>query len=346
GGQTHTGAAKTSLTNEDITWETTTATNIGVDASFLSSRLTISADLYQRRTEDILLDLPIPGIVGRGAPTQNAGVVENNGWELSVNWRERAANEGDFSYSIDFNLSDNRNEVVDLVGTGPYISWMWATIEGQPIGVLYGYEAVGLFQSQQEIDNHAFQHPQTHPGDVKWKDQNEDGIINQDDKVPMGSELPRYQFGLNMSASYGNFDASVFFQGVGKQDRYVILGLAEGPIWENYTTEWHLDYWTPDNPDARVPAPYLYQNQSTANPNSWWVLDAKYVKLRNLQVGYTLPETATNWLGVQRMRVYLSGKNLWQYTPMELGLDPEYPGPVGDYYPQTKSISLGTNISF
>lgn len=346
GGQSQPGAAKTDLTNQDITWETTTATNIGVDASFLSSRLTISADLYERRTEDILLDLPIPDIVGRGAPTQNAGVVENKGWELSVNWQERGEAPGDFSYSIDFNISDNINEVVDLVGTGPYVGWYTATLEGHPINVMYGYEAVGLFQSQDEIDNHAFQHPQTHPGDVKWKDQNEDGIINEQDKVPMGSELPRYQFGLNLSASYGNFDGNLFFQGVGKQDRYVILGLAEGPIWENYTTEWHLDYWTPDNPDARTPAPYIYQNQSTSNPNSWWVMDAQYVKLRNIQVGYTLPADLASRLGVQNMRIYLSGKNLWQWTPMELGLDPEYPGPVGDYYPQTKSISLGTNISF
>lgn len=344
GGQLHTGAAKTSLTNTDITWETTTATDVGVDLLLLDSRLSISGDIYERVTDDILLTLPIPAIVGRGAPTQNAGSVKNTGWEFALGWQDNTA--GDFSYNIDFNLSDNRNEVLDLVGTGPYVDWVTVTQEGDPINSLYGYEALGLFQSQEEIDNHARQNPNTHPGDVKWKDQNGDGIINHEDRVVIGSELPHYQFGFRASARWNNFDGGFFLQGVGEQDRYVILGLAEGPIWENYTTTWHLDYWTPENPDARVPAPYLYQNHSTGNPSSWWVLDAKYVKLRNVQLGYTIPDQWTERAGMNDVRLYVTGKNLLQWTPMELGLDPEYPGPVGDYYPQTQVISIGTNITF
>jgi TonB-linked SusC/RagA family outer membrane protein len=348
GGGVQTGAAKTSLTNPDITWETTTVTDVGFDAAFLSGRLSLTADYYVRETKDILLSLPIMDIVGRNPATVNAGVVENKGWELEVGWQDQA---GEVRYSVDFNLSDNKNKVVDVVGTGPYLDDdIYATLEGYPIWSYYGYEALGLFQSQEEIDNWATQESTlaqgTVPGDIKWKDQNGDGVIGPDDRVPIGSDLPHYSFGLNLAASWGAWDAGAFLSGVGKQDRYIYLGLVEGPVWENFTTEWHLDYWSEDNRDARVPAPYLYHNYNTRYPSSWWLTDAKYVKLRNLQLGYTLPATLSDRLGIQRLRVYVAGKNLWQWTAMEIGLDPEVPTRFGNYYPQTKSFSIGTNISF
>ncbi len=348
GGTLQTGAAKTELANQDISWETTTATDVGVDASFLSNKLTLTADYYLRRTKDILLDLPIPAIVGRAAATQNAGVVENRGWELALGWHDRA---GAFRYGIDFNLSDNKNKVVDLVGTGPYAGWDFVIMEGQPIRAWYGFEAEGLFQTQAEVASHALQPftgSGTHPGDIKWKDQNNDGVINEADKVVIGDPNPHYLFGLNFSASWGNFDAGFFLQGVGKRVQRIELGLAEGPTWENYTTTWHLDYWTPSNPHARVPAPYIYQNYNTHYPSSWWLTDASYVKLRDIQFGYTLPSRLSSRFRIERMRIYVAGKNLWQRSGMEIGLDPEVnPATVrGDYYPQTKVISFGTNIGF
>jgi TonB-linked SusC/RagA family outer membrane protein len=357
GGTLHTGAAQTDLANDRISWETTTATDFGVDASFLSNRLTFTADYYVRRTEDILLDLPIPDIVGRTAATQNAGVVENRGWELALGWRDQL---GAVRYTLDFNLSNNENEVVDLVGTGPYAGWDYVIMKGAPIRAWYGFEAEGLFQSQEEVDNHAVQPGTTHRGDIKWKDQNTvdtngdgvpdapDGVINEADKVVIGDPHPHYLFGLNFTASWGNFDAGVFLQGVLERDQRIELGLAEGPTWENYISKWHLDYWTPDNPDARVPAPYIYQNYNTHYPSSWWITDAGYIKLRNVQFGYTLPVSVSSRFGIDRLRVYVSGKNLWQISGMEVGLDPEVnPALVrGDYYPQTRVISFGTNISF
>ncbi|HET8656240.1 MAG TPA: TonB-dependent receptor [Longimicrobiaceae bacterium] len=346
GGSVNTGAAKTTLTNPDISWETTTATDFGVDATFLANRLSFTGDYYVRRTDDILLNLPIMAIVGRSAPTVNAGSVDNRGWEVALGWQDRA---GGVDYSVNFNLADNHNEVVDLNGTGPYVSGEFATLEGHPIWSYYGYEALGLFQSQEEIDNWAKQPATTvtHPGDIKWKDQNGDGVINQEDRVVFGSNLPHYSFGMNLAASWKNLDVSAFFQGVGKMDRYIDLGLAEGPVWENFTTNWHLDYWTPDNPDARVPAPYLYENHNTNNVNSWWLTDARYVKLRDIQLGYTLPEHLTkDRFNVSRLRFYVAGKNLWQWNDMAIGLDPEVPWPRGDYYPQTKIVSVGTNVTF
>lgn len=343
-----TGGAATDLVNEELSWETTTVTNFGFDASFLNNRLSFTGDLYERRTEDILLALSVPDMVGLDAPFQNAGVVENKGWELSIGWQDII---GEVSYGINLNLSDNRNEVVDLVNTGPYIEGgnLGGNViqEGSPIGAWYGLEAEGLFSSYQQIDSHA--QPagqQTHLGDIIFKDQNRDGIINDEDRVVIGNPNPRYIYGVNLNLGWRNFDFSAFLQGVGKRDQYLGLGFAQGPVWENYTSQWHKDYWTPDNPDARHPAYYSNYNRNYYTTNSWWILDGSFVKLRNVQFGYTLPQEIIERLGIQRVRLYATGKNLWMHHNLGINLDPEYPWTVGDYYPQTRVISLGANISF
>lgn len=343
GNTVNTGAAKAELANQSLSWETTTVQGIGFDALFLQNRLSFTGDLYNRKTEDILLRVPIPAIIGRTAPFQNAGAVENKGWEAQVGWRHAIRS---VRYSIDASLSDNRNKVLDLVGTGPYVNGEMVVMEGHPINSWYGYRALGIFQNQAEINAHAKQANPPHPGDLKFEDINGDGIINELDKTIIGDRNPRYLFGLNLNAGWRNFDAGMFLQGVGKRDQYVALGLAEGPVWENYISKWHLDYWTPENPNARMPAPYLYQNYNQGTISSWWVLNAAYVKMRNAQVGYTLPGTMANRLGIDRMRVYVTGKNLWQSTKLDIDLDPEFPWVRADYYPQTKVFSIGTDISF
>ena len=342
------GGAATQLVNEELTWETTTVTNFGIDLALFGDRLTFAGDIYRRLTEDILLRLPIPDMVGRVAPFQNAGVVENKGWELSIGWRD---NIDEFSYRINFNLSDNRNEVVDLVGTGPYVLGGnlggRVVMEGQPMNAWYGLEAVGLFESYDQIDSHA--QPSgwtTRLGDIIFKDQNNDGVINDEDRVVIGDPNPRYIFGLNLDFGWRNFDTSIFLQGVGKRDQYLGLGFAQGPVWENYTSEWHNDYWTPENPNARHPAYYSNYNRNYYTTNSWWILDGSFMKLRNVQVGYTLPENIVGRAGIQHVRIYASGKNLWMRNNLGIDLDPEYPWTVADYYPQTRVISLGADISF
>ena len=342
------GGAPTDLVNDELSWETTTVIDFGFDAAFLDARLSVTGDIYKRRTEDILLRVPIPDMVGLGAPFQNAGVVENKGWELAVGWQDEV---GAFSYGIDFNLSDNRNEVVDLVDTGPYVLGGGldghVIQEGSPMNAWYGWETEGLFSSYEQIDSHA-QPPgqETHLGDIIFKDQNDDGIINDEDRVVIGDPNPRYMFGMNLNLGWRNFDFSAFLQGVGKRDQYLGLGFAQGPVWENYTSQWHTDYWTPDNQDARHPAYYSNYNRNYYATNSWWILDGSFVKLRNVQLGYTLPESLVDRLGVQRLRLYATGKNLWMHHNLGIGLDPEYPWTVGDYYPQTKVFSLGADISF
>jgi len=342
------GGAATALVNEELSWETTTVIDAGFDAAFLQGRLTLEGDIYKRRTRDILLPVPIPDMVGLNAPYQNAGVVENKGWELAIGWRDDL---GGFNYGIDFNLSDNRNKVIDLVDTGPYILGGglggYVIQEGTPINAWYGWEAEGLFSSYEQIDSHAQPAGQeTHLGDIIFKDQNNDGIINDADRVVIGDPNPRYIFGLNINLGWRSFDASLFLQGVGKRDQYLGLGFAQGPVWENYTSRWHLDYWTPENQDARHPAYYSNYNRNYYSTNSWWILDGSFAKLRNVQLGYTLPESLIERIGAQRLRLYVTGKNLWMKNNLGINLDPEYPWTTGDYYPQTKVISIGANISF
>lgn len=348
GGTQAVGGAATDLVNEELSWETTTVLNFGFDSSYLNDRLSLSADVYTRRTEDILLPLSIPEMVGLNAPFQNAGIVENKGWELQLGWQDAT---GDFSYGVNFNLSDNKNEVVDLVGTGPYIEGggLGGNViqEGTPIGAWYGLEAEGLFNSYDQIDSHAQVPGQvTRLGDIIYKDQNGDGVINEDDRVVIGDPNPRYIYGVNINMAFKNFDFSALLQGVGKRDQYLGLGFAQGPVWENYTSQWHKDHWTPDNPDARHPAYYSNINRNYYTTNSWWILDGSFMKLRNVQLGYTLPQTILNQLGIQNFRLYATGKNLWTKSNLGLDLDPEYPWTVGDYYPQTRVISIGANISF
>ena len=340
------GAATTGLANEDLSWETTTVTDIGFDAAFLQGRLSLTGDIYNRRTEDILLALPIPDMVGRSAPYTNAGVVENKGWELGLGWQDAV---GEWNYGLDFNFSDNRNKVVDLRDTGPYVSGESVVMEGQPIRSWYGLEADGYFRTQEEADAH----PQpsgwiTRPGDLRFVDQNGDNVINEDDRVVLGDPNPRYMFGLNLNAAWRGIDAGMFFQGVGKRDQYLALGFIQGPVWENYTSEWHNSYYDPaeDNQDARHPTWYANYNRNYYTTNSHWQLDGSFVKLRNAQVGYTLPSSVTDRFGSRRMRVYVTGKNLWTHHNLGIDLDPEYSVTRADYYPQTRVFSIGTDISF
>ena len=342
GGVLVTGAAPVNYANEEISWETTTMTDVGLDVSFFNGRLSFTGDLYWKETEGILLTLPIPLVVGLGAPVQNAGVVRNNGWEAALSYRDGA---GDLFYGMAFNLSDVHNEIVDLAGTGPYVNGLWIQQVGHEIGAIYGYESAGLFQSQAEVDAWATQHTLTGPGDIKYVDQNGDGIVNGDDRVVIGSDLPHYTFGATFDLAWKGFDASVFLQGVLKANAYAVGALTEGPVWENYTTKEMLDRWTPDNPDATFPKPTI-RTTHNQQASDYWLQDARYLKLKNVQIGFTLPGQLAQRLRAQRVRLYVTGSNLFTWTKMKYTLDPEFPSGRVDYYPQTRLLTAGVNLQF
>ncbi|EPR71368.1 SusC/RagA family TonB-linked outer membrane protein [Cyclobacterium qasimii] len=339
GGLNAPGAALNSMANSSIKWETTETTDIGLEFN-LWGKLDVSADYYVRRTKDILLALNIPQTIGLSAPFQNAGEVVNKGYELMVNYRNKV---GELNYSIMLNYSDVKNEIVDIRGienTG-----LTVNREGYPIGSFFGYVDEGLFQSQEEVDNHADQFGNIAPGDIKYKDADGDGMINDRDLAVIGSPIPRHTFGARLNADYKGFDFSIFLQGVGKADGY-LYGQGIMPFYEGGTVqEQHKDHWTPTNTDAAYPR--LAWNQTNNEQNSsFWMRNAAYLRGQNIQVGYSFTEAALAPLNIQGLRIYLSGRNLFTIHNFYEGYDPEAPVSNGGWYPQMATYTMGLNVNF
>ena len=316
--------------NPELTWEKSATTNIGLDATFLKSKLYIQLDYFNKMTSDILLAPVTPSVVGAGAATENAGKMQNRGWEATVNYRLKT---GAFNHNFNFNIADTKNKVIDFRGEEQINSndQMSKIIrEGVALGSYYGIRTAGYFQSYEEIAKSAVHSGAVvHPGDVKYVDTNDDGIIDSQDRVILGNAFPRYTFGFTYDLSFKGFDLNMLFQGVGKRDQYIRGELVE-PFHSNYSYciyQHQLDFWTPTNPDARWPR--LVAPGSTASTNNWnrqgtdiYLLNAAYLRLKNLQLGYTLPKQLTSKIGVQKLRVNLSAQNLFTLTKNSF-IDPE-----------------------
>lgn len=337
------GAALLQLGNSDISWETTEMINAGVDVEFLG-KFSLTADYYVKDTKDILLNLPIPLTVGQTPPYQNAGKVRNTGWDVSLAHFNQT---GGFNYRVAVALSDVKNEIIDLHGTGPYIGERTIRMEGYPIDAFYGYQTDGLFQSSDEVAAHATQFGgQVSAGDIKYVNQNDDNIINADgDRVVLGSAIPRYTYSLNLSGSFKGFDVNMFFQGVGKADGY-----RDGSgVWAFYVgataLKQHLDRWTPENPNASYPRlTFGYPNNEQVS--DYWLLNAAYLRMKNLQVGYSFPHALINKLSLNHLRLYVGGQNLFTIDKFLDGHDVEAPMGSSGYYPMVKTYTVGINAKF
>lgn len=329
------------MSNEKITWETTTMTNVGVDL-VLFKNLSITADWYRKITDDILLTLDIPLYIGLNAPVQNAGKVSNVGWELGVNYKGSAGK--DFTYGINFNISDVKNKVLDLKGISA--SSLLQSREGYSINSIYGLEAAGYFQSQDEIDNHAKQVGVLAPGDIKYVNQNKDNIINDEDYKIVGSTIPRFTYGLNLNAAYKGFSFNAFLQGVGKANGY-LYSHAIQPFYSGGTAhEQHKDYWTPENPGAEFPRLTYNDGGNNYQPSSFWMKNAAYTRLKNIQLGYSLPIALISKWGLNALKVYVGGQNLLTRDKFWKGYDVETAVGTGNAYPQVKVYTVGLDIKF
>lgn len=337
-------AALNKLSNPDITWESTEEQNIGLDLT-LFNRLTVTADYYYRKTNDILLDLDIPLIIGLAKPFQNVGIVENKGWELAVTYNSNFQQE--FRYNVTANVSDVKNKILDMRGVNN--TGLTVNREGHPIGSIFGYEVEGYFQSEDEIEDHPTQFGTLAPGDIKYTNQNDDGIINENDKVVIGSTVPRYTFSLNGSASYKGFDISLLMQGVGKVDGYLYgagiqpfttTGSIGGTIRED-----NKDRWTTDNRSAAYPRLAFGQNNNSQH-SEFWMRNAAYLRLKNAQIGYTFPEGWLSRTRFQRLRFFANGTNLFSIDDFWDGYDVEAPVGVGNFYPQVKVYTFGLDLTF
>lgn len=343
--------AEFASTNPDLKWETTRMANIGFELGLLNNDLNITFDCFNNRTKDILVNLPVPGLFGNGAPIQNAGKVETRGWELSVSYRLKT---GPVVHNFAGNISDSFNEVIDTRGTEIIGGSDVQTIikEGYPLYSYYAYRSDGFFQNEEECQKGPHLEGITpKPGDIRYLDKNGDGVIKpDDDRFIVGNDFPRYTFGFTYGLEYKGFDFSMMWQGVGKRNKWMrgesveaFHNNNEGPV-----MDFHQDRWTPNNLDATYPRLTMgAESANNAAKSDFWIQDAKYLRLKNAQIGYTFPQQWMKKLYVKNLRIFASVQNPLTFTKMKGGWDPEYTGDgSGRSYPVARVYSFGLNVKF
>ena len=344
------GYALTTAANPNIRWESSKILDIGADFGLLNNRLSVTADYFQRDISDMLQLVPIPGYVGLASPFVNTGSMRNKGWELAVGWKDKIS---DFSYQLQFNLSDVKNKVLKNGGT-PIINGARIQQEGYALDSYYGYQADGLFQTAEEVKNAPFQYGNTAPGDIRYKDiSGPDGVadnkIDSYDRTILGNYFPRYEYSFNLAAQYKGFDLTAFFQGVGKKDNY-LSGTGSQPFYssdfQGSMFKYQQDFWTPQNTAAAYPRLTASSIPNNYVASSYWVRSAAYLRIKNLVLGYTLPKTLTEKVKVKSARIYLSAQNLVTWSNFFPGFDPEQRDTGGIFYPIMKTYTVGINIKF
>lgn len=356
------GFAETALSNRDIKWETTTQTNYGIDFSLFERRLSGSVDYYTKDTEDMLLRAQVNALAGvnQGA-WENMGSIKNKGFEFSLTYKKY---EGDFRYSIGINASKVKNEVKALSdqydniqhdNTVRGIHRPLRSEVGQPIYSFYVYENDGLFQNDAEVNAHKnssgeLLQPYAKPGDLRFVDRNKDGSINEDDKYFAGSGFPKLSFGINGSFEYKNFDLSYLIQGA--SDYKVFNGVkftTLRPIQGYNMLNDVLDAWSETNTGSDIPKISLSdENNNFGTTSDWYLEDASYIRLKNVTLGYNLPEDLVSKLHLSSARIYLSADNLLTITDYS-GFDPEVISDQGidmGKYPLPKTFIVGLSVKF
>ncbi len=341
------------------TWETISTTNVGFDFGILENRLYGSFDYFWKDNKNMLIPKTYPTMLGAKAPSTNSGHLNIKGWEVAVGWRDRI---GEFSYSARFNLSDARNKVMERVGSNLTKLGLNETPTDYPLNSFFGYEFDGIIQNEQDLEDYKARFPNggipgdLTVGDAKYKDLDNDGKLTilgngekgEGDVVYLGDKNPRFNFGLNLSAEYKGFDLSVFIQGVGRRTMF-LKDEADKPFsqpWFQSAEYWYGKTWTPERTDAKYPAitlkgkrDYNYYASSNTKHN------VGYARMKNLQLGYTIPSSVTAKIGLEKLRVYFSGEDLFEIHNSPGGWDPEEDGSYTSY-PFSRNFSLGVNIAF
>ena len=339
------GLIQSSVPNENIKWETTRSVNIGIDLGFFNNKITTSFDWFDRKTSDILMQLSMPGMFlgSLSAPYQNVGEVRNRGWEWSANYQDHR---GDFSWYAGFNVTHVKNEILYMGGLNERISGSTINRVGDAIGAYYAYKAVGIYRTEADLNRTNAKGEKIMQngiapklGDIMYQDTNNDGNITPDDRVIIGNPFPKYSFGFNLGGTWKNFDLSTLWQGVTGIYRYNWESTSD---WKGNRTDRWLDRWSESNPNGSMPRLGYSLNDSYS---SFWLSKADYLRLKNLEVGYTFNQLA-KW-GVSKIRVYFAATNLLTITSLD-NYDPEKTGgdSRNDIHPNMKSVSFGVNINF
>ena len=337
-------AAEGGIPFRGLRWETTTSFNLGVDASYRNGFITGSLDFYNKITDDILLPSPVPGTVGtyRAGPAINAGSVKNSGVEIVLGHNNSFSN--GLTYGVNFNMSINNNEILEL--TDAFSEFSSSYRVGDPLGTIYGYKSGGILRSAEEVA--AYQasidnaNPNLQPGDLAYVDANGDGTLNFKDVVSLGATIPKFTYGVTLNASWKGFDAQLFLQGIAKTEQYKSTDLFGNYEWIPPEAK---DAYSADNTDGEYPRLLLFAQQTYFHnfytTSSYWTFNGAYMRLKNLQLGYTVP--LPNQKYVSGVRVYFTGDNVFTMSDFRPGYDPESNGLT---IPPLRSFTLGLNIKF
>lgn len=345
------GYKKIQQGNPDLKWETTTQTNIGLDFGFFDQRLYGTVEYYIKKTKDILVQPPYLGVIGEGGYTwYNGASMENKGFEVALGYRNQTA--FGLVYDIAGNISGYRNKVTKLpadVENAYGGNGKGDNILGHPINSFYGYIADGIFRTEEEVLEHATQNGGEGVGRIRYRDLNNDGKVDEDDRTWIGSPHPDFTYGLNINLSYKGFDLSAFFYGVQGIDVNTYAVKSETDFWSindvrsNKGTRL-LDAWSPANPDSDIPAITALNANDEGRLSTYFIENGSFLKLRNLQLGYTLPRKWTEKAFMERCRLYVSAQNLFTIKSKNFsGVDPEN-AEFG--YPIPTTFTVGVNLGF
>lgn len=366
------------LISPGLTWEKIRNTNIGIDFSLFRYRLTGSFDYFWRTNKDMVGPaVKYPAVLGAKVPSENSLSMRTSGWELQIGWQDHI---NDFNYSVKLNLSDDRTKILEYPNPERLFSIPYTA--GEYVGEIYGFESLGVARDDEQMQNHLANVNQDQiggdwkGGDIMYKDLDGDGVItkgtslnNLGDLKKLGNNQPRYRLGLNLYAQWKGIDVTAFFQGVLKRDYYfspdggqgtgekgaVFWGATKGGRWESIFLKEHLDYWRDDssplgeNRDAYYARPVYYSNKNREFQDRY-MQNASYLRLKNLQVGYTFPKNITRKFYCDNLRIFFSGENLCTWTKLSKVLDPESlevsSMKSGSSYPIARTYSFGLTIDF
>lgn len=359
------GSIAPGLENRDLKWETTDTKNIGLDYGFLDNRLYGSLNYYYNKTNDLLITKVLPPSAGLYDPILNVGKIKNSGVEIEVNWNDKIR---DFQYNVGFNLTTINNKVLELASPDQVLygeglkygseHFPTQTRVGKTIGGFYLYKTDGIFQSTDEVNAHVNKdgdliQPNAKPGDIRFADINGDGEITEDDKEYCGAGIPKVEANLSLGASYKGFDFSVVFGSawghkIYNGNRYFYEGMASG---SNFLKS-SLNAWTPENTNTDVPRAVLQDKNGNARESDRFLENGNFFRMRQLQLGYTLPSQLTKKAWIESLRVYVSGENLWTWTNYS-GIDPEFSrasvlnsGIDNLIYPFNRTYVVGLQVVF
>lgn len=356
------GTSPGSLANKDIKWEESEQTDFGFDARFLNNSLNFGFDYFAKKTNGMLMEMPIPMYIGQGAPIGNVGDMENWGLEFEAGWKKAI---GNFKFNISGNASYLVNKLIKLGNaTGEIIyenagaSGLGSFIKGKNGEVwpyFYGFKTDGLFQNQAEIDAYVNDkgvkmQPKALPGDIRFVDFDGNGIIDDNDKTKIGKGMPDWTYGFTLGADWKGFDLNFFFQGTSGNDMYDFSQRGDIPAMNR--PSWILQRWHGEGTSNKIPRMTVANPNGNLRSSDIYIKDGSYLRLKTAQLGYTIPNSITKKISIQQLRVYVSAENLLTFTKYD-GFDPEIA--TGDYtrigvdrgvYPQARTIFVGANISF